>query len=186
MIGFELIDFVFVLNDEKAVATFIESATLTIGINASVAAGPAGRTAEVNAMIGSRGVATTYAYSKSRGLYIGLTAMLGGLFELPFTNKKVYERKLKAKQLLNGDIPPPREADSLMRILNSEKLRPDVSSESSRDIEFPASALHPGPAELSERGMIHELPMRQVPIELPSGDIHELPQPPNQNPDRSS
>lgn len=168
LVGFELTDFVFVMNDDKAVATFIESATLTLGLNVSAALGPAGRTVEANAMIGSRGCAKSYAFCKTRGLYAGITGMMGVLFEIPFTNKKMYERKLKAKQLLNGDIPPPREADSLMRILNSEKLRPNVSSESSRGLELPANALHPGPTELSDRGMVHELPMQQLPHEMPA------------------
>ncbi|KAJ5155821.1 SH3 domain-containing protein [Penicillium capsulatum] len=181
VIGFELIDFVFVLNDDKAVATFIDSATLTVSLNCTVAAGP-GRTVEADAMIGTRGVATAYTYSKTHGLCIGVSAELGVLFEIPFTNKRIYERKLKAKQLLNGDVPPPREADPLMRILNSEKLRLKDPDESSRGLELEACALQP--AELSERAMVHELPIPPAPQEMAGGDIQEAPSTSNQNSDR--
>lgn len=173
LIGIDLTDFVFVLNSDKDVATFIESATLTIGLNASVAAGP-GRSVETSFIVGSRGIASQYAYSKTFGLYVGVTAEMGVLFEMPITNKKIYERKLKAKQLLNGDIPPPREADSLMHILNSDKLRPDKSDRSLQGFELAADDLQPGPAEVSGQERPHELPVPQPPQEMAFGEVYEL------------
>lgn len=45
-IGFELTDFVFILNDYNAVKSFSQAASVTLGGNVSIAAGPVGRNAE--------------------------------------------------------------------------------------------------------------------------------------------
>lgn len=171
LVGFELTDFVYVLYNDRDVATIMESATFTLGLNISCAVGPFGRTAETSVLMGSRGLATKHSFSKTRGLYGGVSLEGGVLCELPCTNKKVYERNLKAKQLLSGDVPPPPEADSLMRILNSDKLRREPSNAASRGIGLssPRDQLHYDHAELSEQG-ISELPSAQPAAqEVPDG-----------------
>ena len=45
-IGFELTDFVFILNDAAAVRSFSQAGSITLGGNVSIAAGPVGRNAE--------------------------------------------------------------------------------------------------------------------------------------------
>lgn len=118
----EFTNFVFVLNTDAAVTTFINSGTLTLGGNISIAFGT-GRSAETAAMIGTKGVAGIFAYSKTRGVYGGLTLEGGMILERSSANKKLYDRKLKAKELLTGEVPPPPQAEPLMRILNSEAFR---------------------------------------------------------------
>lgn len=175
LVGIELTDFVYILYNDKDVATIMESATFTLGLNISCAVGPFGRTAETSVMMGSRGLATKHAFSKTRGFYGGVSLEGGVLCELPYTNKKVYERKLKAKQLLSGDVPPPPEADSLMRILNSDKLRRESNDAASRGIGLtsPSDQLHYDHAELSEQG-ISELPSAQPAArEMPDGKMQE-------------
>ncbi|CEJ56230.1 hypothetical protein PMG11_02447 [Penicillium brasilianum] len=120
--GMEFTNFVFVLNTDAAVTTFINSGTLTLGGNISIAFGT-GRSAETAAMIGTKGVAGIFAYSKTRGVYGGLTLEGGMIVERSSANKKLYDRKLKAKELLTGEVPPPPQAEPLMRILNSEAFR---------------------------------------------------------------
>ncbi|KAJ5248580.1 SH3 domain-containing protein [Penicillium chermesinum] len=105
--GAEWTNFVYVLNTDAAVRTFIESGTLTLGGNLSIAFGT-GRSGETAAMIGTKGVASIYAYSKTRGIFGGLTLEGGVLLERPWANKKLYQRKLKAKDLLSSEVPPPR------------------------------------------------------------------------------
>lgn len=117
--GMEFTNFIFVLNTDVAVRTFMESGTLTLGGNISIAFGT-GRSGETGAMIGTKGLSSIYAYSKTRGVFGGLTLEGGVLFERPSANKKIYGRKLKAKELLSAEIPPPPEAEPLMQILNSE------------------------------------------------------------------
>jgi hypothetical protein len=119
LIGFELTDFVFVLTTTEAVRTLATFGSLTVGGNVSVAAGPVGRTAEAAGAASKKGVAGMLSYSKTRGIYAGVSFEGGVLGERADANKKMYGRKVTAKELLRGDIPPPLETASLMRILNS-------------------------------------------------------------------
>ncbi|KAF3387643.1 hypothetical protein F1880_000195 [Penicillium rolfsii] len=135
--GMEFTNFVFVLNTDAAVTTFINSGTLTLGGNISIAFGT-GRSAETAAMIGTKGVAGIFAYSKTRGVYGGLTLEGGMIVERSSANKKLYDRKLKAKELLTGEVPPPPQAEPLMRILNSEAFRLPSRSQEAPAGDLPA------------------------------------------------
>src|SRR2546421_2938778 len=66
-IGAEVTDFVIVLNSERAVRAFSKGGNVTLGADASVAAGPIGRAAEAD--VTPR--AAIYTYSKSKGLFVG-------------------------------------------------------------------------------------------------------------------
>src|SRR5580704_373787 len=66
-IGAQVTDFVIVLNTERAVRAFSKGGNVTLGADASVAAGPVGRAAEAD--VTPR--AAIYTYSKSKGLFIG-------------------------------------------------------------------------------------------------------------------
>jgi len=72
-IGFELADFVFVLNDTNAVKTFAQAGSLTLGGNVSLAAGPVGRNAEAAGAASLKSVAGIFSYSKTRGLFAGVS-----------------------------------------------------------------------------------------------------------------
>ncbi|KAJ5609816.1 SH3 domain-containing protein [Penicillium herquei] len=120
--GMEFTNFVFVLNTDAAITTFINSGTLTMGGNISIAFGT-GRSAETSAIVGTKGVAGIFAYSKTRGVYGGLTLEGGMIVERSSANKKLYGRKLKAKELLTGEVRPPPQAEPLMHILNSDAFR---------------------------------------------------------------
>jgi hypothetical protein len=143
----EFTNFVFVLNTDAAVKTFINSGTLTLGGNISIAFGT-GRSAETAAMIGTKGVAGIFAYSKTRGVYGGLTLEGGMIVERSSANKKLYDRKLKAKELLTGEVPPPPQAEPLMRILNSEAFRLPAGGQESPAADVPAPAAGDQAAEI--------------------------------------
>jgi len=66
-IGAQVTDFVIVLNNESAVRAFSKGGNVTLGADASVAAGPVGRAAEAD--VTPR--AAIYTYSKTKGLFIG-------------------------------------------------------------------------------------------------------------------
>src|SRR5438270_13273331 len=66
-IGAEVTDFVFVLNNDRAVRAFSRGGNVTIGADVSAAAGPVGRTAE-GAVAPT---AEVYTYSRSKGLFAG-------------------------------------------------------------------------------------------------------------------
>ncbi|KAL3437864.1 hypothetical protein BDV09DRAFT_137912 [Aspergillus tetrazonus] len=118
-IGFELTDFVFILNDAAAVRTFSQAGTLTLGGNVSIAAGPVGRNAEAAGAASTKGVAAVFSYSKTKGLFAGVSLEGSMLVERRDANERLYNSRVSARQLLSGTIPPPPAAEPLMRVLNS-------------------------------------------------------------------
>ena len=118
-IGFELTDFVFILNDAAAVRTFSQMGSLTLGGNVSIAAGPVGRNAEAAGAASLKGVAGVFSYSKTKGLFAGVSLEGSMLVERRDANEKLYHSRITARQLLEGGVRPPPEAEPLMRVLNS-------------------------------------------------------------------
>jgi lipid-binding SYLF domain-containing protein len=118
-IGFELTDFVFILNDAKAVTTFAQAGSLTLGGNVSIAAGPVGRNAEAAGAASMKGVAGIFSYSKTKGLFAGVSLEGSGIIERRDANEKLYGRRWTARELLSGQVAVPPSAEPLMRVLNS-------------------------------------------------------------------
>ncbi|CAZ83292.1 unnamed protein product [Tuber melanosporum] len=118
-IGAELTDFVMILNDSNAVKTFAQVGSITLGGNVSVAAGPVGRNAEASGAASLRSIAGIFSYSKTKGLFAGVSLEGSVIVERKDANKKFYGGNVSAKQLLSGSIGPPHDADALIRILNS-------------------------------------------------------------------
>ncbi|KAJ5287484.1 hypothetical protein N7478_003170 [Penicillium angulare] len=118
-IGFELTDFVFILNDASAVRTFSQFGTLTLGGNVSLAAGPVGRNAEAAGAASTKGVAAIFSYSKTKGLFAGVSLEGSMLVERKDANQKMYQSRVSANQLLTGTVRAPPSTDALMRVLNS-------------------------------------------------------------------
>ncbi|KAL3421787.1 SH3 domain-containing protein [Phlyctema vagabunda] len=118
-IGFELTDFVFILNDAAAVRTFSQAGSLTLGGNVSIAAGPIGRNAEAAGAASTKGVAGIFAYSKTKGLFAGVSLEGSAIIERRDANEKLYGQRFTAKQLLEGAVRPPPAAAPLMNVLNS-------------------------------------------------------------------
>lgn len=118
-IGFELTDFVFILNDTNAVKTFAQAGSLTLGGNVSLAAGPVGRNAEAAGAASLRSIAGIFSYSKTKGLFAGVSLEGSAIIERRDANEKMYGTRYTAQQLLTGSVRPPSQADSLMGILNS-------------------------------------------------------------------
>lgn len=118
-IGFELTDFVFILNDAAAVRTFSQQGSITLGGNVSIAAGPVGRNAEAAGAASLRGVAGIFSYSKTKGLFAGVSLEGSAIIERRDANEKLYGQRFTAQQLLEGAVRPPPAAQPLMNILNS-------------------------------------------------------------------
>ncbi|MCJ1312293.1 hypothetical protein MMC25_005967 [Agyrium rufum] len=118
-IGFELTDFVFILNTPDAVRSFAQAGSITLGGNVSIAAGPVGRNAEAAGTASLKGVSGIFAYSKTKGLFAGVSLEGSLLIERKDANEKMYNSRITARQLLSGGVRPPIEADPLMRVLNS-------------------------------------------------------------------
>ena len=76
-----------------------------------MSAGPVGREASVAATV--VGLAPIYSYSKSRGLYAGVTLEGTVVFERQDANSAFYGRKVTAREILHGEVVPPMEAQPL-------------------------------------------------------------------------
>ncbi|KAK9456686.1 hypothetical protein V1511DRAFT_509370 [Dipodascopsis uninucleata] len=133
-IGAELTDFVMILNTRAAVESFSQVGSITLGANISVAAGPVGRNAEAGGSASLKSVAAIFSYSKTRGLFAGVSLEGSALIERRDANKKFYGGHVTAKQLLSGRIEPPPAADPLMRVLDSRVFHGGFSSPYDDDI----------------------------------------------------
>jgi len=110
-IGAQITDFVFVLNTNRAVRAFSKDGNVTLGADASAAAGPVGRDAHV----GVTPSAAIYTYSRSKGLFAG-ASLEGAVFATQKTaNERYYGRPVGAIDILSGEVRPPRRA----RVLNT-------------------------------------------------------------------
>ena len=130
LIGVELTDFVFILNDKYAVQTFLQKGSLMLGMNVSLAVGPIGRTLEIQGGASLKGAAAMFAYSKTKGLYAGVSVEGGLVVESSNANIKMYKRDVSAKELLNGSIAPPPEVEPLLRVLALDIFHPPKNQRS--------------------------------------------------------
>ncbi|KAG0249481.1 hypothetical protein BG011_009264 [Mortierella polycephala] len=119
-IGAEITDFVIVLNTRSAVKSFSSGGNVTLGGNLSVAAGPIGRTAEAGASATVGSFAAIYSYSKTKGLFAGVSIEGSIIMERKDANGAFYRGPVSAADLLSGAVPPPPQADILYRALNSK------------------------------------------------------------------
>ena len=119
LVGIELTDFVFILNTPEAVKSFSEFGTVTLGGNVSVSAGPLGRNAEAAASASTGGVSAVFAYSKSKGLFAGVSVEGSVIVERREANRKFYGNNCTTKQILSGRVRPPPDVDPLFRVLES-------------------------------------------------------------------
>ncbi|KAJ7071477.1 hypothetical protein C8F01DRAFT_1110689 [Mycena amicta] len=119
-LGAEMTDFLIVLNSRAAVQTFMASGSLSLGGNMSLAVGPLGRHGEASGSLNTSGkVAAMYSYSKTRGLFGGLSIEGSVIVERQDANVQAYGSQVTAKLLLGGAIPPPTFAQGLCKTLDA-------------------------------------------------------------------
>lgn len=113
-IGAQVTDFVFVLNTREAVRAFSRGGNVTLGADASAAAGPVGR--DAHAAITP--TAAIYTYSRSRGLFAGASLEGAVIATQKERNARYYGRPVHAGDILTGRIPPPRGSAALRAALS--------------------------------------------------------------------
>ncbi|KAI0051052.1 DUF500-domain-containing protein [Auriscalpium vulgare] len=116
-IGADVTDFVIVLNSEDAVRAFSIGGNVTIGGNISAAAGPIGTGGSVQASLAHP--APMFSYSKSKGLFAGISLEGTGLIERKDTNTEFYGSPIPARDILGGRVPPPEVASKLYEIIEA-------------------------------------------------------------------
>jgi lipid-binding SYLF domain-containing protein len=105
-IGAQVTDFVFVLNSNAAVRAFSRDGNVTLGVDASAAAGPVGRDAQA----GVTPTAAIYTYSRSKGLFAG-ASLEGAIIATQKTaNAHYYGRPVRAIDILTGRVAAPAKA----------------------------------------------------------------------------
>ncbi|OAP61264.1 hypothetical protein AYL99_03465 [Fonsecaea erecta] len=97
--GVDLYDCVCVLNTAEAVEAYTKS-EMTLGAGASMAAGPIGGTADLS----TKDVKPIWTYTKSRGLYGGLTVDGTVIKARPGVNAEAYGSTATAAQILTGQV----------------------------------------------------------------------------------
>lgn len=84
-----------------------------------VAVGPLGRNAEGSGALNTKGkVAAMYSYSKTKGLFGGVSVEGSVILERQDANRLAYGSSVSSKQLLSGDVEPPEWAYCLTHELD--------------------------------------------------------------------
>ncbi|TFY73863.1 hypothetical protein EWM64_g10147, partial [Hericium alpestre] len=123
--GAEMTDFLIVLNSHAAVRSFMAAGSLTLGGNMSLAVGPLGRNGEASGAVNSSGkMAAMFSYSKTRGLFGGLSLEGSAIVERQDANALAYRSDISVRQLLSGSVDPPEWAQYLIRTIERCTGRP--------------------------------------------------------------
>ncbi|KAK2801667.1 hypothetical protein FQN51_005211 [Onygenales sp. PD_10] len=124
--GIDVYDCVCVLNTQAAVDAYTKP-EMELGGVLALAAGPMGRTANIKEM------KPVWTYTKSRGLYGGLTVDGTVIREKPEVNEEVYGVGVTSGQILRGEVKAqegegqwPRGVEGLMTILEIAGRREEV------------------------------------------------------------
>jgi lipid-binding SYLF domain-containing protein len=114
-IGVTSTDLVLVFTDKDALDLLEEGKDLKLGVDAGVAAGPIGRSAEAGVNI--KLDTAIYAYSRSKGLFAGVS-LDGAVLDMDNSvNRKVYGESMNGKQILSGTVPAHPSARPFMDVL---------------------------------------------------------------------
>ncbi len=111
--GMQVSEYVIVLNTQEAVNAFAQGGNVTLGANLSAALGPIGRSAE--ASVSPR--AALYTYSRSQGIFAGVSlegTVIGTRYE---ANEEYYGRPVYPSDILSGKETPPAGAQKLLGLL---------------------------------------------------------------------
>ena len=120
-IGGQAADFVFLIMNAKGVASLLES-QFTLGADVAVAAGPKGRTSEAATDIQMK--AEILSYSRTRGVFAGLSIEGAVLKQDEDANERLYGEPISPKRLLiTGGRAVPGPAREMVDFLNGVSPR---------------------------------------------------------------
>ena len=114
-IGGSSTDVVLLVMNERGAEKLIQS-KFTLGADAAVAGGPVGRTA--TAQTDAQMHAEILSYSRSRGVFAGVSLEGATLRPDHDANFKIYGRDVEPKQILSGKIPAPESTRNLLATLS--------------------------------------------------------------------
>jgi len=99
-IGAQITEFIFVLNTDAAVRAFSRDGNVTVGVDLSAAAGPVGR----NLQAGLVPRAAIYTYSRSEGLFAGVSLEGAVIATQKSANHRYYGRPVRPTEILSGSV----------------------------------------------------------------------------------
>jgi lipid-binding SYLF domain-containing protein len=108
-------DVVFIVMNERGMEKLMKD-KFTLGADASVMAGPVGRSAE--AATDAAMHADILAYSRSRGIFAGISLEGATLRPDNEENRELYGSNTTAQEILHGSVKPPAAAEQLYAELN--------------------------------------------------------------------
>lgn len=114
-IGGSETDVVLLVMNQRGMDRLLES-KFTLGGAAEVAAGPVGRSS--TAQTDAKMTAKILSYSRSRGVFAGISLQGATLRPDADENERLYERKHSNKSILSGRVAVPSSATELLSLLN--------------------------------------------------------------------
>ncbi|KAK6907714.1 SH3 domain-containing protein [Kwoniella mangroviensis CBS 10435] len=133
-IGADMTEVVIVLNSDEAVKAFSRGGNVTVGGGISAAAGPIGTGGQVSASLANP--APMFSYSRSKGLFAGLTLDGTILVERKDANRDFYGSTISSTDILTGRVPAPEIAGEMYDIIEA--------AEGLDESGLPAEAYVPG------------------------------------------
>ena len=116
-IGGESIDLVLLVMNERGMEKLLQD-KVSLGADASVAAGPVGRTAQ--AATDAQLHAEIVSYSRAQGLFAGIDLSGGVLKADKDADRDLYGQKISAREVLRNGTRAPSETQAFMRALRHE------------------------------------------------------------------
>ncbi|MGE0406325.1 MAG: lipid-binding SYLF domain-containing protein [Candidatus Korobacteraceae bacterium] len=115
-IGVQVADVVLAVMNKEGMDALLES-NFQLGAHGSVAAGPVGRAAAAEQ--GGMAQAGVLTYSRTKGLYAGLTLEGAYIREHKDLNQAYYGRPIQARTVLSGEIDAPQNASLFLNSVRS-------------------------------------------------------------------
>jgi len=112
--GVQVTEYVIILNTQEAVNAFSKGSNVTLGGNLSAAIGPIGRSAEAGVAV----QAAMYTYSRSQGIFAGVS-LEGTVIATRYqANEEYYGKPVFPADILAGTVKPPAGARKLIDVLS--------------------------------------------------------------------
>jgi len=117
-IGGEATDFVILVMNDQGAKSLLNN-KVKLGADASVAAGPVGRTSEASTNASMK--AQMLSYSRARGVFGGVSLSGSTLRPDGDANKNLYGQEVKPQEIIAGKVPMPPEANQLIADLQKSQ-----------------------------------------------------------------
>jgi len=106
-VGANKTDSIIILNNGLAVKAFSGSGAVRFGADIGISVGPLGREAAAEVQASKKGGSPCYSYSRSQGLFAGISLQGSVLAARRDENKRFYGRVVSPRQILTGEARPP-------------------------------------------------------------------------------